>query len=143
MPDAPDDNDVSLMSLSTIGSWDMQTNKEEGCENNDLMQQAKQYCTCCHNDIFDCEETKYGPFIYKIIRLKCLKRKRGYTNKELADMYFDTYNSIFNVMQLLEGHTISPEFDRDPPICMFVGSYKDALKLSNQNTRNKRHLQLI
>ena len=109
----------------------------------DRVTKVSQYCTCCHNDIFDCHETKYGLFIYKIICFQCLKRKKGYTNKELADMYFEMYNSIFNVMQLLDGQEILPEFDCDLPICMFVASYKEVLKLSNQNTRNKRHLYLI
>ena len=90
------------------------------------------FCTCCKNDVFSCVESKYGPYLFEAMNE--FVREKPYVSKEdIAKEYFNTYNSMFNVIDMHETGRGQIMKSRDPPICCYVGSHRKSLNLSNWN----------
>ena len=90
------------------------------------------YCVACKCNIFDCSETKYGPYVVTQIE-QFFEYKTCVSRRMIADKYFKVYNHLMNAIAKVEKVKHTVKFDRDPPICMFVNSYRRVLALSNYN----------
>ena len=90
------------------------------------------YCVACKCNCFDCAETKYGPYV--VTQVECFfENKTCVSRRQIADKYFEIYNHLMNAIDKVEKGKNSVKFDRDPPICMFVNSYRRVLALSDSS----------
>ena len=61
------------------------------------------------------------------------KNKLYVKKKHIVDRYFETYNHFLNAYETVTSGQVTVKMDRDPPICMYVNSYRRVLSLSDEN----------
>ena len=70
----------------------------------------------------------YGNYVLETMK-EYVKEYPYVSKQDIAKEYFKTYNAMMNTVHLCSSGEVNIIKDRDPPICMFIGSYKLALSM--------------